>query len=367
MFEHLGGAGAGAAAGLDMVLMQQLRDQQMKEQIRQAQAREALAARELTQRELEHQSSVADRGREAERQAAKDAAAADATGRQERTLGNIAGVVDMSAEGLDPETATREVVSTSLRGGMEPPRSVVDLFKREPPKRHPMTVRGANGQPVRRLVDESELEAGVDEYREPKEPRAPAGPQDQTWVIRNGQPVPIAKGTAQPGDRPYDAVAERGASPVNNSEALDTAREAKRIAGTLRQHQGLGGAFGVMDSRLPTFRQTTADAEVLRDALTSLLTLENTGKLKGVLSNADMKILQQASTTLAGKMSDSAARAELLRLEQVMGRAEQALGGEAPAPAMTEPRMGRTGAATPTGGGAQYRFNPATGKVEPVK
>lgn len=129
------------------------------------------------------------------------------------------------------------------------------------------------------------------------------------------------------GWKPYDQVAARQTNTASQSEALDTAREAHRLAKALRQHKGLSGAFGIVDSWFPTVMQDTADAEVLRDSLTGLLTLENTGKLKGVLSNADMEILRNASTTLKAKMGDAAARAELDRLQKVMERAVTALGG----------------------------------------
>jgi hypothetical protein len=125
------------------------------------------------------------------------------------------------------------------------------------------------------------------------------------------------------------------ASGGNPEEALDTAREVQRIARALRDSKGRSGAFGVLQSRLPTIRQDTADAEVLLNSLRSLLTLENTGKLKGVLSNADMELLRQASSTLAAQMSDPAAVAELNRLGQVMSRAtgEQWDAPQAPAAA----------------------------------
>jgi hypothetical protein len=330
MFEHLGGAGAGAAAGLDMVLMQQLRDQQMKEQIRQAQAREALAARELTQRELEHQSSVADRGREAERQAAKDAAAADATGRQERTLGNIAGVVDMSAEGLDPETATREVVSTSLRGGMEPPRSVVDLFKREPPKRHPMTVRGPNGAPMRRLVDESELETGVEEYREPKE--RPQGSSEQTWVIRNGQPTPIQKGTAQPGDRPYDEVAARQSTPkpAGANYAVDSATRVIGLVDAIepRLNWKTTGVIGKGLSALPIqtdARDVAADIESLAgniaySELQKMRQASPTGGAIGQVSDFETKLLSGVIGSVRQDQSEANLRRNLTTIRESAAR-----------------------------------------------
>jgi hypothetical protein len=119
MFEHLGGAGAGAAAGLDMVLMQQLRDQQMQEQMRAAKAREALAAQELTQRQLEQQSDAALRGRDLDQ---RDTARRDES--------NRFGVADMmkQREVMDAEDAGRaqDEALNSL-----PPhlRQLKDLFK----------------------------------------------------------------------------------------------------------------------------------------------------------------------------------------------------------------------------------------------
>ena len=181
--------------------------------------------------------------------------------------------------------------------------------------------------------------------------RAPAGGgsgERQEWVIRNGQPTPIARGTAQAGDKPYDAVAARQGAPASSEEAMDTAREVQRIAYALRNHEGLPAAFGVLQSRLPTFDQDTANAEVLAKSLMSLLTLENTGKLKGVLSNADMEVLRRASSTISPEMGDAAAAAELDRIVQVMSKVTgenpnggQAAPGGAPAggPAVGEVRM----------------------------
>jgi hypothetical protein len=284
----------------------------------------------LTQRELEHQSSVADRGREAERQAAKDAAAADATGRQERTLGNIAGVVDMSAEGLDPETATREVVSTSLRGGMEPPRSVVDLFKREPPKRHPMTVRGPNGAPMRRLVDESELETGVEEYREPKE--RPQGSSEQTWVIRNGQPTPIQKGTAQPGDRPYDEVAARQSTPkpAGANYAVDSATRVIGLVDAIepRLNWKTTGVIGKGLSALPIqtdARDVAADIESLAgniaySELQKMRQASPTGGAIGQVSDFETKLLSGVIGSVRQDQSEANLRRNLTTIRESAAR-----------------------------------------------
>jgi len=179
--------------------------------------------------------------------------------------------------------------------------------------------------------------------------RGPSGPQGSPqWVV--GPDGQQAYRVPQPGDKRHDPVAERSASPVNDAEALDTAREVERIAGSLLKHPGLNGAFGVVDSRFPTIRQSTADAEVLRDALTSLLTLENTGKLKGVLSNADMEILRRASSTISPQMSESAARAELERLIQVMQKVTGgATTGGAASLAPMKPVSSREAGSAPSG------------------
>jgi hypothetical protein len=109
-------------------------------------------------------------------------------------------------------------------------------------------------------------------------------------------------------------AAERGVSPQQTQEAIETAREARRLAGALLEHPAMVDVFGVMREKMPTLRQGTADAESILNSLTGLLTLDNMGKMKGVLSDNDMKILKAASTTLNQKMSPEAAKVELERL-----------------------------------------------------
>jgi hypothetical protein len=165
----------------------------------------------------------------------------------------------------------------------------------------------------------------------PIAPAASGGGGSHMWVVRNGEPVRVPESQVQLGDKPYDAVAARQPAGLSDgkAEALDTAQEVKRIASALRTHAGFNGAFGVVDSWLPTLKQSTADAVALRDSLMSLLTLENMGKMKGVLSDRDMEVLRKASTTLTASMSEGAARAELNRLVEVM---DKVLGGGPIAP-----------------------------------
>ena len=183
------------------------------------------------------------------------------------------------------------------------------------PNREALALEAAGGDPARALRLLREPVAGSSASEPLVEVLGPDG--RPTWMPRSqaaGMPTTRAAGNTQ------------------QQEAADTASEVSRIATDLLKHPGLPGAFGVIDSRIPTVRQTTADAEALRDSLISLLTLENMGKMKGVLSDSDMRVLQRASTTLRESMSDQAAKTELQRVIRVMQKA--ALG-------MPEPPMDR--------------------------
>lgn len=324
-----GQIGAGAANALDDVIVQVLAKKKFDEQIRAQQAQEAaqqqqiglgqqqvnLGQQRVDQDRLEFDTEQA-RIAEAQR-AASDRAAYESTARS-----NMSELID------NPQ----QLAAFSLASGIDVPAGVRDLTKPKEKRYHKVTGIGPRGGPIARLVpeDSPEWSEGIQEYREPKTGPAP----DYEWVTGpDGQPRQIRKGTAQPGDRPYDKAGAGAQS--SQAEAVDTAREIQRISRKLTSHPGMSSAFGVVQSRLPTIRQSTADAETLRDAMMSLLTLENTGKLKGVLSNADMEILRRASTTLDPKMGDAAAAEELRRLDQVMSKITGEPAGGGPAPGAT--------------------------------
>jgi hypothetical protein len=176
---------------------------------------------------------------------------------------------------------------------------------------YPVRTTGAGGRPIHKLATEAEYAQGIPDYVEPparvKPERDPIADYEARKII----------------DAKY-AKADPGAAKAA-TEAFETAAEVERVATTLKSHPGVRGAFGIIDAATPTVFQSTADAEVLRDSLMSLLTLENTDKLKGVLSDADMKVLRQASTTLGTRMSDEAAANELDRLVAVAQKAKQVI------------------------------------------
>lgn len=281
----LSGAAFGAGKALEDIIGEQMMRARMAQQQQEAAARMKLDEQRLNESIRQNDLDEKFRGRQEDRVLAGD-----------RQKTNEREVRRMIGEGITRRVPLDDMQGIAFAEG-------IDLPQAPTPKMRSVTTMGPNGRPINRMVPESE---SVEEYREPPAPQRP-------------ERDPIADREAILKLEQKYKTSNNGAGPA--AEAADTAREAKRIASSLLGSKGLDGAFGVINARLPTLKQDTADAEVLRDALTSLLTLENTGKLKGVLSNADMAILRQASTTIAGPMSPEAARTELKRIVEVMGRA----------------------------------------------
>jgi hypothetical protein len=139
--------------------------------------------------------------------------------------------------------------------------------------------------------------------------------ESRMWVKRNGAPMRVAESEIQPGDTPFDAVGERQQQGGDDDAPTKRAAEIKTLANDLLNDPNLSAVFGPMQGRMPTFREGTADAEAKVNRLQSLLTLDNLNLMKGVLSDSDIKILQQAATVLSNRtISDGAARAELQRI-----------------------------------------------------
>ena len=105
-----------------------------------------------------------------------------------------------------------------------------------------------------------------------------------------------------------------GTTESTDAAAFSTASDIARLSSALLGHAGMPASFGIVQARIPTTRQETADAEIIRDSLINLLTVENLGLMSGVLSESDVLILKGAATTLSAKMSDEDAKAELTRI-----------------------------------------------------
>jgi hypothetical protein len=307
------GAAAGAGDALHQMLVEQrakfLQDEALKQQQAQAQQQAAQFAQQMAAQSegralqtRQFEANEADRTAQRERQGRLDDVAAGVRRQDQNAVGVRRMIGDFLVQrGAQPlDAGSRQTLQgMALQEGVEVPSSVT-------------------ADPTAGLAD-YEAKKKIDlKYRPPSGGGAP----QQQWVIRGGQPVPIPAGTAQAGDRPYDPVAARSSQPENKAEAEDTAREVTRLASSLRNSKGFSGVFGKYSAATPNLlsSQDTVDARTTLNSLKGLLTLENMGKMKGVLSDSDMRILQQASTTLAAEMSEEAAAQELDRLVAVMGR-----------------------------------------------
>lgn len=332
---------SGLIAGGVQAQLDDVNDRRLKELVRQMQEKQQADALALQTRQVE--------GMEQDRVANRE--------NQRRTidLNELKRRDDNNARGLDLMKSDKQAMDVDAAIGALPSHlkpigglvKIGALGKLSPEDLEAPEARAARAASARE-------QAVQDQIRVRNATRVPREPTQKRpeWVRQPDGSVVDINGVAPPGTKPYDAVAERSSKPINNAEVIDTANEAKRLASELKKHKGLPGAFGVLDQYIPTLRQDTQDAVILRDALTGLLTLENMSKMKGVLSDSDMKLLRQASTTLQGGSSERAAMAELDRIVDVMGKVAAAGVGSDDAADLS---------------GVTMRFNPATGKLEPVK
>lgn len=171
--------------------------------------------------------------------------------------------------------------------------------------------------------------------------KAPDKP-DQIFVLRDGVVTPIEKGTAQPGDRPYnaaDAKMNATASDVK-SKRTTLADNALDAITSLEKASGLTAIFGApaltqpgswgrlvgMD---PISGSASADAKAQLDRLLGLITLPELQNMRGLgaMSDREFATISKAATTLSTKMSDRAAAAELARLKKAFESMRQTPGG----------------------------------------
>jgi len=280
--------GAGAASGLAEMLARQLEEAQLAERVRAQQAQEGMQRDRLS---FDRERFTAD----------QDARQQD--------------IEQESIEGLRKNNDRMDARLTRLQGEedqMDKDAAIQKILEALTPQQ--------------RAIQQLGGKLSMNDLKTPEQVKAEADARVEQ-VRREAE----ARAAAEAKYRPAPAAKSAGAA-TTPPGGDKTAAEVVRIATALKNHPSRKNVFGVLDSKLPTMRQGTADAETLFNSLKAMLTLENTDKMKGVLSDSDMRLLQQASSSLSGNMSDSAAEAELTRLIEVMSRAN---GGGAPTPSVS--------------------------------
>jgi hypothetical protein len=204
-------------------------------------------------------------------------------------------------------------------------------------------------------VDTSRLtEAQIDAARrrhasavrfvEPKEDK----PRDKVWVTRNGQLIPIEKGTEQPGDVPRDAVSERQQM-ASEQDRENKQRAARGVAqttleaigelgtigedGTVTLKDATQGLFGLRIPGLgliPGTERANAAASLERLKSQAIVGLMNEMKAQsrtgatgfGALNKEELVVLQTGATKLSSSaISDQSAAEELSRIARAAMKA----------------------------------------------
>jgi deoxyadenosine/deoxycytidine kinase len=112
---------------------------------------------------------------------------------------------------------------------------------------------------------------------------------------------------------------------VSSQKAQQTATSALRIVNNMiNSGSALGNAVGPISSKLPTLRGSSADFEQNFNSLKALLTLENMGVMKGVLSDKDIEMIKNASANLSLSQSEAGFKKELANIKSIL---ESRLGG----------------------------------------
>ncbi len=161
---------------------------------------------------------------------------------------------------------------------------------------------------------------------------------DQDWVIRGGKPTPIPKGTARPGDEPYDAVAARKApsdeaSPYSTERATRTVQSVDELMGKVnRWTTGVGSVLSRIpesDARNFAAELDTLKANIAFNELTQMREASKTGGALGQVSNIELGLLQSALGALDPGQSPANLRGQLQKIKGSIERWQQARVGGA--------------------------------------
>lgn len=167
--------------------------------------------------------------------------------------------------------------------------------------------------------------------------RAPAAAANpgQEWVMRDGKVTPITKGSAQPGDTPYDAVASRkeggdkGPSDYSierNSRSLESAKSLKNKVGVFTAGPGsLAAYLPGTDARDFAAELETLKANISFNELTQMREASKTGSSLGNVSDRETSLLSSTLGALDAGQSPAALRGQLQKIEESLTRWQQAL------------------------------------------
>jgi hypothetical protein len=310
-----GYVGAEAQDGLLEILAARRLQQQMLQQAEQAKAAQELDRQSLKLRQREGEEERTLRKQQMFQQQEQF----DTTRRERR---NIEGLQQMN---IDRETWERE--------NAPPP----------PPKLTRITTIGKRGEPVSKGVTDAELAAGVPEYVAPKADPPPKNPQ---YIQVTGPDGQLRLLTPDEIRSQGGVQTDKGNAP-NPQKAEEVRSKIADLAGRLQAHPGrkaltgsrvLNPSYALGWNDEPVGGTQAAGAGSLLTSLKAVMTLENLGLLKGVLSDRDIQMLQAAASALDSRAPDADFERELQGIIAKVGQSP-ATGGNAQTQGQT-PQVG---------------------------
>lgn len=320
--------GAGAMKGLEDILTEQMVKARFAEEQRRAQAQEAMQRERDAQRVREHDDVMGRYAKQDERQAAADEQSSlDAMrGQQAAQASKMSELQDYA----DYEQATSDPAS------MPPLRRLGAVSK---------IIKGASMKdvvtPEERAAESAAAEsADLGNYEKKKRidaryrPATGGGDSKQQWLVRGGKKV---YGAYQPGDEPYDAVAERkpqsatGPSPYAAERANRTIQAVDDLIGKVGMSTaGLGSLMANIPgtgARDFSAQLNTLKGNIAFNELAQMREASKTGGALGAVSERELALLESTLGALDAGQSPDQLREQLAQVKESVLRWQQAATG----------------------------------------
>jgi len=316
----IAGAAFGAGKALEDIIGEQMLRAQMQAREQEAAARTELERARLSESMRQNDLNEKFRGRQEDRVLAGD-----------RQKTNEREVRRMIGEGITRRVPLDDMQGMAFAEG-------IDLPQEAKPERVQYTYTDPKtGNKSLRFANKDQVpEGGLDLGNEPQKPEKGPAP-DYEWVVgKDGQPKQIRKGSAQPGDRPYDAAAERkkpdanGPSPYAAERAKRTVDAVDRIIGKVGLlTAGPGSMLSMIpgtDSRDFEAELNTLKSNIAFNELAAMREASKTGGALGAVSDREMTLLQSVLGGLDSGQSPSALRTQLQQVKDSVQRWQAAEG-----------------------------------------
>ena len=161
--------------------------------------------------------------------------------------------------------------------------------------------------------------------------------QETEWVLRNGKPLQIPKGTAQSGDTPYDPITVRQTAGASAGPSPYAAERSVRILQSVDELMvkvnGWTTGFGSLLSRIPATEARNFEAElntlkanIAFGELVAMREASKTGGALGQVSDKEGQLLQSALGALDTGQEPANIKAQLQKIHDSLERWYRAKG-----------------------------------------